>query len=563
MPPRRVDRLSEKERMRLAVNRPGSVALLLALALPVGGCDRVFGLDRVTVPPLAADNGYTCDCECTFPGEGTSLLSLDVCVPPELNPNVAGGEFPSSDELRGDCADRVESQIEEMSDECFAGQDPVCDCVTSSPLPTTFYDESCDAGCPAVPIDDACTNWDPEAGNTSATCADPVDCDDFGPVCLKQGVNGAGPQSVSAALMGRTTTCQITDGDLSVSADDHSASSGMAGVVRFTPAPVGTCAPGEACVTMEYRLDATQTLHFDGFLGFGDTDLSDITTSGASQAFALDSTSAAFVPQDGTRTSGRGFENGTRRALFGSNGEELFVSFDGETCAVDGAVVGGVGDPDGDNADGTVTVDVFGDVVNAPPIASFGADRTMECTSPEGAAVALDASASFDREDNIVSRGWYLGSRAGPALGVGAQITVQQALGAQTYVLKTIDGGMQADEASATVTVVDTVAPVVDCDTPASVTPSGAPYTFTATASDVCDAAQAAPEVLDFECFTIKASGTRVDHPCHVDVDSGTVTIRNTGGVGSRLRWHLSATDADGNETVSTCETVVVPLGAP
>jgi len=312
---------------------------------------------------------------------------------------------------------------------------------------------------------------------------------------------------------------------------------------------------------MDYRLDTTGTIHFDGFLGFGDTDFENVVTSGASTPFVLPTSGSAFVSEGATQTSGRGTQDGSHRALFGSNADRIVVGFDGNACGVQGALVGGVGDPGGDHADFTVAVRVSGVVDNTPPHASLGPNRSVECTSPTGADVGLDGSASTDRENNIVSYGWFLGTRAGAALGSGSTITVQQPLGAQAYFVKTIDEFMQADEASATITVADTTGPTVACNAPATVTPRRTPYSFTATATDVCDAALAAPQIVGFECFAFNSTGRRVARKCSVQVSGSTFTIIDSGGIGDHIQWRVRATDAPGNAAVSPWETQIVRPG--
>jgi hypothetical protein len=110
-----------------------------------------------------------------------------------------------------------------------------------------------------------------------------------------------------------------------------------------------------------------------------------------------------------------------------------------------------------------------------------------------------------------VSYAWFLGFRAGTALGTGSKITVHQALGAQTYFVKTIDGFMQADEASATLTVSDTTGPMVACNAPATITPRKAPYSFTATASDTCGSV-GTPAVLDYTRVSAARERAHGDH---------------------------------------------------
>jgi hypothetical protein len=364
--------------------------------------------------------------------------------------------------------------------------------------------------------------------------------------------------------MGKNTLCRLdeTASRTTVGAGDQSDTSALRGVVKFAPAPPGSCAPGETCLNMDYRLDTTQTLHFDGFLGiFGDTDLTNIKTLGASVPFALPSSGIAFLPAETTQTSGRGKENDDRRAAFGSNATQLVVGFDGGVCTIQGNLLAGVGDPDGDSDEATLDVRAVGVVENTPPVASLGPDRSVECTTPAGADVDLDASASSDLENDIVSFAWFKDARGGDDLGAGPEVTVAQPLGAQTYVLTAVDSYMQADTAEATVTVADTTGPSIECNVPATITPRRTPYVFRASASDVCDDGLAAPTVLDYECFAFNKTGKRVARKCAVAIAGDTFTILDSGGIGDHFRWRVSAGDAEGNGTIATCETEVVRPG--
>jgi hypothetical protein len=537
------------------------VAVSVAVSVPLSGCDRVFGLEGVQPPPPPGlDNGYTCECQCTYADGGVSDVSLSVCVPASLDPNLPNGSVPTAQELMDDCTNRVQVQVQRMSNKCFS-PNPSCTCFTADPLPDTFYHDSCDQGCTQVPLASDCSNWDPRNGVKDANCGGASLCVDPGPVCLKEGTDPPTPtpSPLAAGIMSRVTRCAITDGLAQLTTGDDEKDVAMGGVVNFAPAPTGSCSSEGNCVSMDYRLDGLGTIHYDGFLGFGDTDISRIVTTGASVPFAIGDSGTVFVDPDSTQTSGRAYENDTHRALIGSNGNRLVVDFDGDTCGVQGDLLGGgIGDPSGDNEDVSVRVAVSGYVENSPPQASFGSDRTVECTSPAGADVALDASASSDREGNIVSYAWFLGSRTGDLLGTGPTITVSQSLGPTTYVLKAIDGYMQADEASATITVADTTAPTITCNAPATVVPRETPYTFIATASDVCDDGLALPTVLDYSCFAYNKSGKMVTRQCDVTVSGDSITLGDPGGIGNHLQWRVREADAQGNANVVTCETVVV-----
>jgi hypothetical protein len=59
----------------------------------------------------------------------------------------------------------------------------------------------------------------------------------------------------------------------------------------------------------------------------------------------------------------------TNRAAAGSNSERVVVGYDGSMCGLQGHLLGGLGDPDGNNADADLAVHVTGVVDNTPPTA--------------------------------------------------------------------------------------------------------------------------------------------------------------------------------------------------
>jgi hypothetical protein len=115
----------------------------------------------------------------------------------------------------------------------------------------------------------------------------------------------------------------------------------------------------------------------------------------------------------------------------------------------------------------------------------------------------------------------------------------------------------------ATVTVVDVTEPEIQCNAPATIVPPDGldedepmaePVSFTATASDVCDASVAAT-ILDFDCYAIKGKGRQIDKTdsCVVEYSEDTIIILNGGGIGTEIVWAVEATDDAGNVETTTC----------
>src|SRR5262249_20177898 len=75
--------------------------------------------------------------------------------------------------------------------------------------------------------------------------------------------------------------------------------------------------------------------------------------------------------------------------------------------------------PDHDDEPMTVDVALDGSLLNQPPIATAGADQTVECTSPGGASFTLNGSAS-DPDQNATLASWRARSPSGPERGQAA-----------------------------------------------------------------------------------------------------------------------------------------------
>jgi hypothetical protein len=99
---------------------------------------------------------------------------------------------------------------------------------------------------------------------------------------------------------------------------------------------------------------------------------------------------------------------------------------------------------------------------------------------------------------------------------------------------------------------------------PATITPPDAPISFTATATDNCDE-DPSVEITGFDCFFFTKKGKRIDktESCVVEVVGDTITILNTGGVGTHITWTTLATDSCGNFDQVECEVEVVKKGKP
>jgi hypothetical protein len=188
-----------------------------------------------------------------------------------------------------------------------------------------------------------------------------------------------------------------------------------------------------------------------------------------------------------------------------------------------------------------------------PPVVSVPADVTIECDesadpSHTGSATASD---NCDTAPTITYADVETAGACPEAKSIARTWMATDACGNTA-------SGLQ------TVTVVDSTAPVISCNIPATITPPDAPIPFTATAADNCDD-DPAVQITEFDCFKFTAKGKRIDktQSCVVDVVGNSITVLDTGGVGTYITWDVLADDNCGNMTITECEVEIVKQGGP
>lgn len=464
---------------------------------------------------------------------------LSVCLPPVWNKDLPGFDHtPSPTEIDNDCkTDRIAPFFQQ---------------VTAPNLPPG---SSCTCGVTTYPTrgDDTC----------SAPCLDPSG------ICVVAGLDPdpPAPDPVQVGLFAPITICNV-DGSATIDVSGHTpiTQPKVRGVVQI----IGHPCPNDFCqVGISYVLKADDIEFDSGTIFASDPKFVDLSLSGASTPLAIN-LGPFFPPNDlGALPANSAFTTGTLRRsgsstpikASGRNTQELGVNVDwvNGTCKLDGPLGGQFG---GDAADGTldlqIDVHLPGVLVNQPPRPNAGANRTVECTSPQGAAVTLDASGSSDPDNNIAFYVWRRGSADGAQIGTPSPnpvVTTQQALGDTTYFVQVVDSLFSADSASVKVTVADTTAPVITCNAPATLTTSDAPVSFKATATDTCGPAPGVV-ISSFKCFEVKSDGRIVDKgaSCQVRIQGSTITILDSGGVNDTVQWQASSTDAAGNVAQKTCQ---------
>jgi hypothetical protein len=158
------------------------------------------------------------------------------------------------------------------------------------------------------------------------------------------------------------------------------------------------------------------------------------------------------------------FEGEKEDAFFGLSDQPLDFSYDKSTGEfLVRALFSVPRDPGNFQPEVQAELLLRGLILQSPPKADAGpAARVVECDSPDGAEVALDATASSDPDGDITFYSWHRGtSTFSPLVGSGAQVTTQQGFGEQEYTVAVSDGSAQVSSASTSVEVVDSTPPDV------------------------------------------------------------------------------------------------------
>ena len=388
------------------------------------------------------------------------------------------------------CGQTVQSNVTSLAQQCKQSNACTCTVKPVADSDRTSFSKVCNDPCPKVV---APANCDPNAiaQTTAAT-------DTHTPVCVATSPLGS-------VLFGQRSACDIDPGQSNVHArifkgdDSSSSDSAPRGRIEFVGAPC----PGDSCsVGMTHRMNVGDMTFPSHNLLASDAVVNQLTGVG-------ESTVNAFVFGDGTGSFSTGLTNHAMRgnevggdtiAVVRANDGPLAISIGvdptqpgswraGGICAVKGTMFRA-----GNQDDGGIEmfVDIKGTLVNQPPTADAGPDRTVECNAIGRGIFTLEGSAQ-DPDNNVASVGWFRGSRTGQLVGMLPSVELEQDVSTTTsYVLKVIDTFGQYDEDTTSVGVVDT--------TPPSVTPpanaqaectglAGTPVDIgKATATDVCDA---------------------------------------------------------------------------
>lgn len=205
---------------------------------------------------------------------------------------------------------------------------------------------------------------------------------------------------------------------------------------------------------------------------------------------------------------------------------------------------------------GSVDLDLVASVTNEPPQAAAGPE-VVECTSPAGTPVGLDATASSDFGPGlgISSYEWFTDFVAGPDTGTlvatGATPGLVLGLGPHAFTVRVADGTGSYDTDDVAVAVVDTTPPEIGAPdaTIGVCLPQATEVEIpVVTATDACSD----PDDVELVVVVSRVKGTPVAPDAFPIVD-GTVLLP----LGAHeLTW--TATDAQGLVTVETSVLEVV-----
>lgn len=209
-------------------------------------------------------------------------------------------------------------------------------------------------------------------------------------------------------------------------------------------------------------------------------------------------------------------------------------------------------------------------IANRPPVAAASAAASVECTSPAGALVSLDGSASSDPDstpgtnDGIATFEWFenFGTTSQALLGSGPRIEATLPLGAHLVVLQVTDPAGLTGTAQVSATVVDTTPPGLTLTlSPTTLWPANhrmVPVQVAWRSSDACDpsARVTLTSVTSTDPDSTPGNGNAAGDILDASIGMPDTMVllraeRSAAGPGRVYTLAYAATDSSGNSTTS------------
>ncbi|HEY6005299.1 MAG TPA: hypothetical protein VIV57_20630 [Anaeromyxobacter sp.] len=419
-----------------------------------------------------------------------------------------------------------------------------------------------------------CTNTSGCSTSTANVCQPMNSVAD--PPSLTQGfLAGALGQASTVVLDSAASTMAVTvtvDGPLGTTFSDTQTTHLHGNVALY-----GRPCPGSACQTRiglnAYADDMTFRFGCVGDVCFASSTLSSMAIVGGTGDVAVnvDATGHGTIPVGALSIIADGTQDGSRMTVSAPNIQavDFQVDFAGKTFSI----------PGGANATfsngSSATIQLAGAIANQPPRAVAGADRVLECTSPQGAQVTLDAAGTSDPDGDQIAYNWWSGApftSAGLVFDSQFTATVVAPFTPPSrttqYWFTVSDSHLDTDGASTRVTVQDTTPPALTLSAdPGCLWPPNHKMVLyelgnglDAVAADACDASPRV-EIVSVVSNQPALGGGSGNTP--VDVIQGTrafcVRAERDGTVkGDRVYTvTVRATDASDNSRTQTIDIVV------
>jgi hypothetical protein len=170
-------------------------------------------------------------------------------------------------------------------------------------------------------------------------------------------------------------------------------------------------------------------------------------------------------------------------------------------------------------------------------------------------SVALDLSA-FPAMDNLAADRFFVRAfaiTAPPDSGCGDSVVTDGCL--ERYAFTNPIWAQEDTYLCGADAGLDSLAPTLACNAPATIIRQSLPQSITATSEDLCPNTIS---VSDIECFAINDLGVKTPRHCVVSASGSTVNIWRADGTGTIVSWIATATDAAGNSAAINCQTEAV-----